>query len=100
LIAAEPQEGDLVITAFNLSSIGTGYNLVFSLANIMVGSEATPENLDKAFAVEGSDTLDTTKFSSDNVVVSYGTPEDGKVNVNVSPKNPSTDCFFMRVKLK
>ena len=100
LIAREPQEGELAITSFAPASIGDGFNLVFALDNIKVGSGATPENLAKVFTVEGSDTLNSSSFSSGNVAMEFSTPSRGKVNAVVKPKDTDARSFFIRVILE
>ena len=56
--------------------------------------------LAKVFGIEGATTLDGAAFSSDNVCIEFGKPEDGKVKIKAAPKDSSAKSFFMRVKVK
>ena len=74
-----------------------GWNLVVSVGDLNVGSGASAADLGTLFSVEGAADL-TEEFKADNVTTTFGTPENGKVKVVVTPKN-AAEQFFFRVKM-
>ena len=100
LIAATPVFGDVEIDEFSPSSELHKFDFTVSIKNILVGNEATADNLVKVFGVEGATSLTGDTFSSNNVMVTFDTPENGKVRLKAMPKNTSAQSFFMKVKMK
>jgi hypothetical protein len=75
-----------------------GWNLVVSVGDLTVGSDASATDLGTLFSVEGAADLTDESFSAENVTTTFGTPEDGKVKFVVAPKN-AAEQFFFRVKM-
>ena len=76
-----------------------GWDLEVSVdGDVTVGSGASAANLGTVFSVEGAADLTEESFSADNVTTTFGTPENGKVKVEVTPKNAEGQ-FFFRVKM-
>jgi len=63
------------------------------------GSTVAAENLKKVFGLEGGSSLQG--LSSDNVDITFGTPENGKVKFPAGPSAENADAktFFMKVRL-
>ena len=74
-----------------------GWNLVVSVGDLNVGSGASAADLGTVFSVEGAADL-ADDFKVENVTTTFGTPENGKVKVEVTPKN-AAEQFFFRVKM-
>ena len=101
LIAEAPKEEDIKIDEFKpTASSSGGFDLSVAVDGISIGENAKTENLAKVFGIEGATTLDGAAFSSDNVGIEFGKPEDGKVKIKAAPKDSSAKSFFMRVKVK
>lgn len=100
LIAELPTTKDIKVDAFAPSSESGKFDFTVSVDGVNVSDEALKENLKQVFGLEGSTTLDTNGFSSDNIDIDFGTPKDGKVKFTAGPKNADTGSFFMRVKMK
>ena len=75
-----------------------GWNLVVSVGDLSVGSGASAADLGTVFSVEGAADLTEESFSADNVTTTFGTPENGKVKVEVTPKDAAGQ-FFFRMKM-
>ena len=76
-----------------------GWDLEVSVdGDVTVGSGASAANLGTVFSVEGAADLTEESFSADNVTTTFGTPENGKVKVEVAPKS-AAEQFFFRVKM-
>ena len=60
---------------------------------------ALKENLKKAIGIEGAARLDG-EFSSENTVLTFDTPIDGKARFTVTPPPDAGTSFFMRAKVK
>jgi len=67
--------------------------------DVEVGSAAAAANLKKVFGLEGGSSLEG--LSSDNVDITFGAPENGKVKFIAGPNEANADAtaFFMKVKL-
>ena len=74
-----------------------GWNLVVSVGDLTVGSDASATDLGTLFSVEGAADL-ADEFKAENVTTTFGTPENGKVKVEVTPKS-AAEQFFFRVKM-
>lgn len=99
LIATAPQQGELKIDDFKTNEIGNNtFDFEISVENLVIGEGATADNLTEVFSIEGSTTIDG-EFSPDNVELSFGTPENGKVKCTAIPKDPTSKSFFMRAKM-
>ena len=79
-----------------LSAAEGGWDLEVSIEDVKVGSGAA--DLETIFTVEGAAKLSEESFSTENVKTTFGTPENGKVKVEVEPKEASGQ-FFIRVKM-
>jgi len=75
------------------------FDFTVGVKDIEVGSEAAAENLKKVFGLEGGSSLQG--LSSDNVDITFGTPENGKVKCTAGPNADNADAktFFMKVRL-
>ncbi len=99
LIEAAPTDGDLQIDNFEPATEPEKFDFTVSVKKIKVGSDATADNLKKVFGLEGGTMLESGGLSSDNVNITFGTPENGKVKFTAGPKDTGADAFFMRVKM-
>lgn len=99
LITTPPAQGDLSISAFAKSSVGASFGMELSLAGLLIGKDATADNLAAVFSIEGCERLGS-GFSADALTADFATPTDGKAKVKITPKNESTDSFFVRTLLK
>ena len=104
VLAAELQEGDLVVDGFAPAGENGAMEMVFSLANVAVGRQALASRLQSVFGVVGAATPDKSKFSGSNLSYSLSATEDGKVKAVVTPKTDGDGdppaSFFMQVKMK
>ena len=66
----------------------------------LVAVETLKENLKKVLGIEGSATLSSGDFSSDNIDITFYAPVDGKARFTVTPPSDAGNSFFMRVKVK
>jgi len=73
------------------------FDFTVSVKDVEVGSEATAENLKKVFGLEGGSSLEG--MSSDNVDITFGMPENGKMKFAAGPKDKGQATFFMKVKV-
>ncbi len=90
---------NVVIRAIGSASTAEGgWNLVVSVDDVSVGDGVSAEDLGTLFSVEGATDLTEESFSADNVTTTFGTPENGKVKVAVTPKD-AAEQFFFRVKM-
>jgi len=91
--------GLMKVEKFEPTSTSGSFEFTIGIDDVVVGSEASKENLKKVFGIEGGTTLDT--LSSANVDVIFGTPENGKVKLTASPNSDNADAksFFMKVKM-
>ena len=99
LITTPPAQGDLSVSAFAKSSAGASFDMELSLAGLLIGKDATADNLAAVFSVEGCERLGS-GFSADTLTADFATPTDGKTKVTITPKNESADSFFVRALLK
>jgi hypothetical protein len=105
LIAAEPEDGDLVIDGFGDGASEGEFEIIASVNGVSVGNGATDANLSKVFDIEGASTInpDGIGFSADNVEVAVAEPSGGKVKFTVMPKvegGKTPGSFFFKVKMK
>lgn len=96
LINKRIKTSDLSIDSF-MPYTSDGFAFKVSIDGIDIGDNASADNLAKVFGIEGANTLDG-MFSSDNVSVSFGAPQDGKASVMAGPKD-TTESFFMRATM-
>lgn len=99
LIETAPTDGDLKIDDFKPISESRKFDFTVSLKDVEVGSDAAADNLKKIICLEGGTTLEPGGLSSENVSITFGTPENGKVKFTAGPKNPSNGIFFMKVRM-
>ena len=97
-ISKKLKTSDLNVRSFTPHSVG---NFAFEIAvnGIDIGDNATSDNLAKVFGIEGSTSLDSA-FSSDNVSISFGVPQDGKAIVLAGPSDDTATSFFMRATMQ
>ena len=117
LIAKEITSNDVRIVSFEvnncdaMSSSGAmgssrptfAVEVAIDGVNIGGGSVADAvlkENLKKVLGIEGTKSLSSGAFSSDNIGITFDTPVDGKAKFTVSPPADAGNSFFMRVKVK
>ena len=96
LINKRIKTSDLSIDSF-LPYTSGGFMFKVSIDGVDIGDNASADNLAKVFGIEGANTLDG-MFSSDNVSVSFGAPQDGKASVMAGPKD-TAESFFMRATM-
>lgn len=99
LIESAPTNGTLRIDDFRPTAESGKFDFTVSVKDIDIGSDAATENLKKVFGIEGGTILGQDGLSSDNVDITFGTPENGKVKFTAGPKNPNAGTFFMKVKM-
>ena len=81
-----------------LSAAEGGWDLEVKVGDVEVGSGADAADLGTVFVVEGAADLKEESFSSENVTTTFGAAENGKVKVEVEPKEAKGQ-FFIRVKM-
>ena len=105
LIVKEISSEDVKIDSFTPFPSEGMFEFAVSVKDINIGSGTIAdfvlkENLQKVLGVEGAITLVDDAFSSDNVTVVFGTPQNGKARLMVAPRNEKAQSFFMKVKLE
>jgi len=111
LLEAAPTDEDLTVEAFEPKSGEDGkFDFTVSVKDVEVGGaaqsdaqkERVKENLKAVFGLEGTTSLDdgAKPFSSGNVDITFGVPEDGKVKFTAGPKDAGAKTFFMKVRVK
>ena len=93
-----PKQGDLTIDTFKPSATSGSFDFEISVKDIAIGDEATAANLAEIFGIEGAETP-SGAYSSSNVEVVFGTPQNGSVRCTAKPKDTTKTSFFMRVKM-
>ena len=108
LLSDNIKSEDIKIESFEPSKDG-GFVLEVSIVDVGIGDgvEITEENMDlvkenirKVLGIEGSPTLNPSRFSADNVEIVVDSPENGNAKFRVSPLPDAGGSFFMRVKVK
>ena len=64
-----------------------------------VAEETLVANLKKVLSIEGSSTLLSEAFASDNIEMVFDVPRDGRARFTAFPPAGASNSFFMRVKL-
>ena len=110
LIGKDISSNDVQIVGFDVVDggvMGTPATFAFEVAidGVNIGGGAVAEavlkeNLKKVLGIEGSKSLSSGAFSSDNIDITFDTPVDGKAKFTVSPPADAGNSFFMRVKVK
>lgn len=98
LITNVPKQGDLKIDTFKPSATSGAFDFEISVKDIAVGEEATAANLAEIFGIEGAETPNGA-YSSSDVEVVFGTPQNGRVKCTAKPKGTAKTSFFMRAKM-
>ena len=99
LITKAPAQGEVSIEQFTPNEDeAKAFDLAVAIDGISVGANATAVNLAEVFTIEGSTSPNGT-YSSDDVEVSFGTPENGKVKCTARAKDTTKTSFFMKVKM-
>lgn len=99
LINKRFRKGDLSIDMF-APSVAGGFLFELGLNGVDIGDNATAANLGKVFGIEGASMLDGNNFSSENVMFSFGAPNDGKATIVVEPKDGNAESFFLRATMR
>ena len=99
LIDKRFRKDDLSIDLFTPYSAG-GFLFELELNGVDIGDNATAANLAKIFGIEGASALDRNNFSSDNVIFSFGAPNDGKATIVAEPKDGHAESFFLRATMR
>lgn len=103
-LVAEPEDGDLTIDEISPVDADGRVEIVFSLADVMIGRDAIEARLKSVFNVIGSEMLDNSSFSDRNLSLSLFPTDDGRVRAIVEPTKDASgnapSSFFMRVKTK
>ena len=104
VLVAEPEDGDLAIDEVSVSGADGEMELVISLEDVTIDSQALESRLKSVFGVVGGTSLDETGFSEDNLELSLVPTGDGRLRATVVPKKDALGKapheFFMRTKLK
>ena len=88
---------DFLVDKLDLSDgVTSNLDFIFGLNDVVIGEES---ELDEVFAIEGSETLEDSSFSTDGLQVTYDRTNDGKVRATITPPAGKT-IYFMRVKVK
>ena len=98
LIVNAPKLGDLKIEEFKPNATSGAFDFEVSVENIFIGEGATAANLAEIFGIEGS-TTPNGDYSSNDVELSFGTPENGRVKCAAKPKDATNPSFFMKVRM-
>ena len=98
-LSALPGEAptNVVIETIGSAAEG-GWDLEVKVEDLKVGSDASAADLGTVFVVEGAADLKEEAFSADNVTTTLSAAGDGKVKVEVEPKEAKGQ-FFIRVKM-
>jgi len=98
LIEPAPTAGDLQVDTFEPAIESGKFDFAVSVKDIQIGSGAAVDNLKKVFCLEGGSSLQG--LSSENVDITFGTPENGKVKFTAGPNAANADAttFFMKVE--
>ena len=99
LIATKPGQGDVEIEEFKPAKELGRYNFTVNVKNIGVGPGTLGDNLNKIFGVVGASTLADDAFTSDNVNVVFGVPENGKIKCTAELTDEPKNSFFMKIKM-
>lgn len=106
-ILTVPRKTDFSIDGFERKSETDSLELSVSIKDIIVGEDASADNLSKILEVEGSTSLTSEGFNSDNVRIEFQKPEDGKIRITAVPDVEAGESaagrparFFLRVKAK
>ena len=65
-----------------------------------VAEAVLKENLKKVLGIEGAASLTPAAFSSDNIDITFDTPQNGNARFTVTPPSGAGNTYFMRVKVK
>lgn len=96
---ALPDQAPESITIDSIDESENGaWNLSVSIADLKVGDDADPTDLEMLFSVEGTTDLSEGAFNSDNVKTTFGIPQNGRIKVSIEPKDISSQ-FFIRVRM-
>jgi formylglycine-generating enzyme required for sulfatase activity len=98
-LSALPEEAptNVVISTIGTSTEGA-WDLEVKVGDVEVGDGAAAADLGTVFVVEGAADLKAESFSAENVTTSFSAAGDGKVKVEVEPKEAKGQ-FFIRVKM-
>jgi len=91
---------DLKVEEFKASSTVGTFEFTVSVEGVTIGDKASEDNLKKLFGLEGAESLDSSKFSSENVDLDFKTPQNGKLKFTATPVVEDAKCYFMKVKVK
>ena len=81
-----------------LSAAEGGWDLEVKVGDLKVGSGASAADFGTVFVVEGAADLKDGAFSAENVTTTLSATGDGKLKVEVEPKEAKGQ-FFIRVKM-
>lgn len=95
LLQRDPVPADLKVEKF-LATAGKTFDFEISLADVGIGASASIDDLRKIFWIEGTADLNAQDFSADNVSMTFGTPENGRLRLAAGPKDQSRSSFFMK----
>ena len=105
LIAKEPTSDDVKIESFVPTSTDGKFEFTVSVKDVNIGAGSVAEavlkeNLKKVLGIEGAASLTPAAFSSDNIDITFDTPQNGKARFTATPPSDAGTTFFMRVKVK
>ena len=96
VITKKLTKSDLVIDAFAPAGTPGLFAMRIGVKDVEIGTSANPAEV---LGVEGAPSLDGS-FSSGNVDVVFGVPEDGMATVTVGPKDADAGSFFIRATIQ
>lgn len=99
LIEKKFRKSDLSIDSFVPDGTG-GFVLEVGVNGISIGANASAGNLAKILGVEGTSSLQNGVFSSENVSIAFGEPNNGKVIIVVNPNDATATSFFVRATMR
>ena len=100
LLMKRPTDGDLKVEEFKPSATAGSFDFTVSVKDVTIGDNASEDNLKKLFGLEGAESLDSDAFASENVLLDFKEPQDGKLKFTATPAVDNAKSFFMKVKIK
>ena len=97
LVEKSFKKDDVSIKSLNVAANG-GFSFEVDVKDVVLGADATAENLATVFGIQGAGSLREDSFSSKNVSVTLGVATNGRLSVTATPKQAS-DAFFIRVRM-
>ena len=100
LLTKMPVDDDLKIEEFTPSTTVGSFDFTVSVKDVTIGDNANKDNLQKLFGLEGAEMLESSAFSSENVMLDFKDPQEGKLKFVATPVIDNAKSFFMKMKVK